>query len=51
MPRKLTPEQATAMSAARKTKGAGSGRPPLKVKRCACGKFTRATAAKRYHVC
>jgi len=51
MPRKLTSDQARAMGAQRKTHGAGTGRPHSTDARCACGKYTRATAHKRYHAC
>jgi hypothetical protein len=55
MPPKLTPaarkRRASNASRARKTYGAGSGRPRKTELRCPCGAYTAATAVKRYHVC
>lgn len=50
MSRKMTTAEARATAAARKTHGAGSGR-PRKFPRCPCGKFTARRARKRRHVC
>jgi hypothetical protein len=48
--RKLTPDQARAMSAARSSHAPGSGRRRVK-DRCPCGRFTRQRAQKRGHRC
>jgi len=51
MPRKLTPEQARAMAAARKRNGAGPGRPRSEKPRCPCGAMTAKRAAAVRHRC
>lgn len=51
IPRNLTPEQARAMSAARKRNGAGPGRPRSQDKRCPCGANTLKRAQARGFDC
>ena len=51
MPRKLTTRTARAMARKRTRYGAGSGRPRKTGLHCPCGRYTLATAARRYHVC
>ena len=51
MPRKLTTKEARKMARARKTFGAGPGRPRSYAPRCACGAMTIARAQRNRHRC